>query len=97
MWLELKKSFRDLKNKNSVAKQKIGNSGDWRNRQGLTEVNVAWRVGVLHRAGHAECLSMALCSCSFHVMGRPVSLRENQGVRVFVSTHAVHSFLNHCP
>ena len=33
MWLELKKSFRDLKNKNSVAKQKRGNSGDWRNRQ----------------------------------------------------------------
>ena len=40
-WLELKKSFRDLKNKNSVgrgkkrgnSKQKRGNSGDWRNRQ----------------------------------------------------------------
>lgn len=33
MWLELKKSFRDLKNKNSVAKQKRVISGDWRNRQ----------------------------------------------------------------
>lgn len=33
MWLEQEKSFKEIKNKNSVGKQKRGNAGNWRNRQ----------------------------------------------------------------
>lgn len=32
IWLELGKNFEDLKNKNRLGKQKIGNAGGWRNK-----------------------------------------------------------------